>query len=105
MLSPLRKVKEYRERSALMEYHLTTPIPPEELKKIKIGDVVYITGTIVTARDEAHLKALELHKEGKQPPTSIEQPATRNKQLATSNQQPATSNQQRATNFYHATQT
>ncbi len=54
-----------------MEYHLTTPIPPEELKKIKIGDVVYITGTIVTARDEAHLKALELHKEGKQPPVDF----------------------------------
>ncbi|MHA1219272.1 MAG: FumA C-terminus/TtdB family hydratase beta subunit [Candidatus Heimdallarchaeaceae archaeon] len=54
-----------------MEYHLTTPIPPEELKKIKIRDVVYITGTIVTARDEAHLKALELHKEGKQPPVDF----------------------------------
>lgn len=54
-----------------MEYHLTTPILPEELKKIKIGDVVYITGTIVTARDEAHLKALELHKEGKQPPVDF----------------------------------
>ena len=54
-----------------MEYHLTTPIPPEELKKIKIGDVVYITGTVVTARDEAHLKALELHKEGKQPPVDF----------------------------------
>ncbi len=54
-----------------MEYHLTTPIPSEELKKIKIGDVVYVTGTIVTARDEAHLKALELHKEGKQPPVDF----------------------------------
>ena len=28
-----------------MEYHLTTPISPEELKKIKIGDIVYVTGT------------------------------------------------------------
>ncbi|GAI73060.1 unnamed protein product, partial [marine sediment metagenome] len=41
----------------LMEYHLTTPIPAEELKKIRIGDIVYLTGTVVTARDEAHLKA------------------------------------------------
>ncbi len=55
-----------------MEYHLTTPIPPEELKKIKIGDVVYVTGTIITARDEAHLKALELHKEGKKPPVDFQ---------------------------------
>ncbi|MBY9000593.1 MAG: fumarate hydratase C-terminal domain-containing protein [Candidatus Heimdallarchaeota archaeon] len=54
-----------------MEYHLTTPIPPEELKKIKIGDIVYLTGTVVTARDEAHLKALELYKEGKETPVNF----------------------------------
>lgn len=55
-----------------MEFHLTTPILPEKLKEIKIGDIVYVTGTIVTARDEAHLKALELHKEGKNPPVDFE---------------------------------
>ncbi|MHA1346334.1 MAG: FumA C-terminus/TtdB family hydratase beta subunit [Candidatus Heimdallarchaeaceae archaeon] len=54
-----------------MEYHLSTPIPPKELKKIKIGDVVYLTGTVVTARDEAHLKALELHEEGKETPVNF----------------------------------
>jgi tartrate/fumarate subfamily iron-sulfur-dependent hydro-lyase beta chain len=54
-----------------MDYHLTTPIPPEELKKIRIGDIVYLTGTVVTARDEAHLKALELHKEGKELPVNF----------------------------------
>lgn len=53
------------------EFHLTTPIPPEELKKIKIGDIVYITGTIITARDEAHLKALEFHEEGKELPVNF----------------------------------
>ncbi|MHA1801400.1 MAG: FumA C-terminus/TtdB family hydratase beta subunit, partial [Candidatus Heimdallarchaeaceae archaeon] len=53
------------------EYHLSTPIPPKELKKIKIGDVVYLTGTVVTARDEAHLKALELHEEGKETPVNF----------------------------------
>jgi tartrate/fumarate subfamily iron-sulfur-dependent hydro-lyase beta chain len=55
----------------MVEFHLRTPIPPEELKKIKIGDIVYITGTIVTARDEAHLKALELHKNGKELPVDF----------------------------------
>ena len=49
----------------MAEFHLKTPIPHEELKKIKIGDIVYISGTIITARDEAHLKALEFHKEGR----------------------------------------
>ncbi len=55
----------------MAEFHLKTPIPSEELKKIKIGDIVYITGIIVTARDEAHLKALEFHKEGKQLPVNF----------------------------------
>ncbi len=54
-----------------MDYHLTTPIPPEELKKIRIGDIVYLTGTVVTARDEAHLKALGLHKEGIELPVNF----------------------------------
>lgn len=49
----------------MAEFHLTTPIHPEKLEEIKVGDIVYITGTVITARDEAHLKALELHKEGK----------------------------------------
>lgn len=55
----------------MAEFHLKTPLPPEELKKIKIGDIVYITGTIITARDEAHLKALEFHKEGKELPVNF----------------------------------
>ncbi|MCK5390577.1 MAG: fumarate hydratase C-terminal domain-containing protein [Candidatus Thorarchaeota archaeon] len=38
---------------------------------MKIGDIVYLTGTVVTARDEAHLKALELHKEGIELPVNF----------------------------------
>lgn len=55
-----------------MEHYLTTPISPEDLTTIKIGDIVYITGTIITARDEAHLEALDLHKEGKKPPVDFQ---------------------------------
>lgn len=55
----------------MAEFHLTTPIHPEKLEEIKVGDIVYITGTVITARDEAHLKALELHKEGKKPPVDF----------------------------------
>lgn len=55
-----------------MEHYLTTPISPEDLTTIKIGDIVYITGTIITARDEAHLEALNLHKEGKKPPVDFQ---------------------------------
>ena len=54
-----------------MEYHLKTPVPDEDIRKLKAGDLIYVTGTIITARDEAHLKALELYEEGKEPPVSF----------------------------------
>ena len=39
---------------------LETPIYPEEVKKLRVGDTFYITGTIFTARDAAHEKLLSL---------------------------------------------
>ncbi len=54
-----------------MEHYLKTPVKEEDIRKLKAGDLVYVTGTIITARDEAHLKALELHEEGKEPPVSF----------------------------------
>jgi tartrate/fumarate subfamily iron-sulfur-dependent hydro-lyase beta chain len=55
-----------------MEYHLKTPVPEAEIRKLKMGDLVYVTGTVITARDEAHLKALELHEIGEKPPVDFE---------------------------------
>jgi len=55
-----------------MEYYLKTPIPKEKLEEIKIGDIIYLSGIIITARDEAHLKALELHKKGEKTPVDFE---------------------------------
>jgi len=40
---------------------LTTPIKAEDLEGIKIGDIVYLTGHIVTCRDVAHRRLIE-HK-------------------------------------------
>jgi tartrate/fumarate subfamily iron-sulfur-dependent hydro-lyase beta chain len=54
-----------------LEHYLTTPIPEEQIRKLNAGDLVFISGTIITARDEAHLKALELHEEGHDPPVSF----------------------------------
>jgi len=53
------------------EFHLNTPIPLAELKNIRIGDIVYVSGIIITARDEAHVKALEWHKENKSLPVNF----------------------------------
>lgn len=54
-----------------MEYHLKTPVPDAEIRKLKIGDLIYVTGTVITARDEAHLKALELHDRGEESPVDF----------------------------------
>ena len=37
-----------------MERHIKAPLDREEIKTLKAGDYVYITGTIYTARDAAH---------------------------------------------------
>lgn len=54
-----------------MEYHLKTPVLEVELRKLNVGDVIYLSGTVITARDEAHVKALELHDQGKKPPVDF----------------------------------
>ncbi|PID13998.1 L(+)-tartrate dehydratase subunit beta [Sporosarcina sp. P34] len=38
---------------------LTTPITDMDLKDIKIGDIIYLSGTIVTCRDVAHRRLIE----------------------------------------------
>jgi len=42
-----------------MERVLTTPIPEEEARALRAGDVFYLSGLLITARDEAHKKILE----------------------------------------------
>jgi len=43
---------------------LRTPLAEEDVKRLRLGDIVYVSGVIYTARDRAHEKAL---KEGKFP--------------------------------------
>lgn len=47
---------------------LKTPITDEDIKKLKIGDIVKITGTIYTARDAAHKRLVELVEKGESLP-------------------------------------
>ena len=42
---------------------LITPISEEDLKDIKIGDIVYLTGSLTTCRDVAHRRLVEGHRE------------------------------------------
>ena len=40
-------------------YHLTTPISADDIKDIRIGDIVYLTGTMVTCRDDGHRRVVK----------------------------------------------
>ena len=42
-----------------MKKVLNTPISSEDIKDIRIGDIIYISGTIVTCRDVAHRRLIE----------------------------------------------
>lgn len=53
-------------------FKLKTPISEQDIRKLKVNDVLYVTGTIVTARDQAHRRALEYFKEGKPLPLNLE---------------------------------
>ncbi len=51
---------------------LKTPLDSEEIKELQVGDTVYISGKIFTARDAAHKKLLEIYEEGGEIPFSLE---------------------------------
>ena len=53
-------------------YKFKTPISEENIRKLKVNDVLYVTGTIVTARDQAHRRALDYFQQGKTLPINLE---------------------------------
>jgi fumarate hydratase subunit beta len=55
----------------MAEYKMTTPLTDEDIEKLKIGDIVYLSGTIYTARDAAHKKLVNLLEEGKELPFDL----------------------------------
>ena len=57
----------------MAEYHLTTPISEDDARKLKVGDIVYVTGEhVYTARDEAHERALDMFEKGEKLPVDFE---------------------------------
>jgi len=55
----------------MAEYKMTTPLTNEDIEKLKIGDIVYLSGTIYTARDAAHKRLVDLINEGKELPFDL----------------------------------
>lgn len=42
-----------------MKKVLTTPIQDEDIQALRVGDIVYLTGTLVTCRDEGHRRIIQ----------------------------------------------
>jgi len=51
-----------------MKKKLFTPFEEGEIKELKLGDVVHLTGEVYTARDRAHHRIIEYEREGKEIP-------------------------------------
>lgn len=47
-----------------MEHHLSVPVSQNDLETLRAGDVVYLSGTIYTARDAAHARFAKLLERG-----------------------------------------
>lgn len=51
---------------------ITAPFSPETAQKLRAGDQVLITGTIIAARDAAHKRFFETLEQGKELPVNLE---------------------------------
>ena len=54
-----------------MDRHISAPLKEEDINELKMGDYVYITGTVYVARDAAHKRMMELLDEGKELPFDL----------------------------------
>lgn len=55
----------------MAEYHFKTPIKEGDIRKLRVEDIIYVSGTVITARDQAHRRAVQYHEEGKELPVQF----------------------------------
>jgi fumarate hydratase subunit beta len=53
------------------EYKLRTPLSEDAIRELNVGDVVYLTGVVVTMRDTGHKRAVELLSKGERLPVDM----------------------------------
>ena len=54
-----------------MSKKITLPITDEDIKSLRAGDSVLLTGTIITGRDAAHKRLFELIEKGEELPVDV----------------------------------
>ena len=56
--------RELSQGSSGTVYRFNTPVATDDLRKLRVGDVVYLNGTVCTARDGAHRRMADLVRSG-----------------------------------------
>lgn len=54
-----------------MQYQISAPLDKKTISQLKAGDMVYISGTIYTARDAAHKRMAQALAEGQKLPLDV----------------------------------
>jgi len=54
------------------ESYLTTPLRKENISKLRVRNIVFLNGTVYTARDMAHIRIMDFLRENKQLPVDFE---------------------------------
>jgi fumarate hydratase subunit beta len=54
-----------------MERRLTTPLSRETAESLRVGDVAYISGIFIVARDKAHVRMAEYFNENRELPFNL----------------------------------
>ncbi len=55
----------------MAEHHLTTPLCDADVEKLRAGDVVFLSGTIHTGRDAAHMRMAQALDKGEPLPFEL----------------------------------
>lgn len=55
----------------MTEKHIQSPISPDVSRKLRVGDIVYISGSIIFCRDKAHKRLHEFALQGKPVPVDF----------------------------------
>lgn len=56
----------------MAQYELNAPLSDEDARKLRSGDVIFLSGTIYTARDAAHKKLCDLLDAGEELPMDLQ---------------------------------
>jgi fumarate hydratase subunit beta len=56
----------------MAEKTISTPLDEKTVRSLELGDIIYLDGMVYTMRDEAHIRALEMHDTGEQLPVELD---------------------------------